>query len=205
MGALFPFLQNRTDLNRSEAEPFLRGETMNNSNAKSRIHRMCAAGNFNEDELYEKAKLLLESYRDVCWTTVDFVSEVREECELYEKEYYCSSDMETALIYLETFAPEEGKDRFEEKVHSLFETKWMVEIVDSAMVKVKECPINGELYFSMLSAYYLNKFEYTEREMLDEFNMERSTYYRRKKEAVIIFGLAVWGSSIKDLRDELAI
>lgn len=38
----------------------------------------------------------------------------------------------------------------------------MVEIVDSAMVKVKECPINGELYFSMLSAYYLNKFEYTE-------------------------------------------
>ena len=48
--------------------------------------------------------------------------------------------------------------------------------------------------------YYLGKFPYTEAEMMEELNLERSSYYRRKKEAVIVFGLAIWGGSIDDLR-----
>ena len=48
--------------------------------------------------------------------------------------------------------------------------------------------------------YYLGKFQYTEAEMMEELNLERSSYYRRKKEAVIVFGLAIWGGSIDDLR-----
>ena len=76
----------------------------------------------------------------------------------------------------------------------------MVEIVDSAIIKVREFPLNCELYAHILSMYYLGKFPYTEAEMMEELNLERSSYYSRKKEAVIVFGLAIWGGSIDDLR-----
>lgn len=175
---------------------------MSKNNTNGRIQRMCAASKLDENELYERAKLLLEVYRDVCWSTVDYVCEVKEELQGYGNEY-CSDDMDAALIYLENFAPDEGREKFEDKIRGLFETRWMIEIVDSAMIKVKECPVNGELYFSLLSDYYLNRFMYTEKEMLEEYNIERSTYYRRKREAIKIFGIAVWGSSITDLKRQL--
>ncbi|MGE9875590.1 hypothetical protein ACQQ9V_06680 [Hornefia butyriciproducens] len=58
----------------------------------------------------------------------------------------------------------------------------------------------SKAYAHILSMYYLGKFQYTEAEMMEELNLERSSYYRRKKEAVIVFGLAIWGGSIDDLR-----
>ncbi len=101
---------------------------------------------------------------------------------------------------MENFAPDEQKEKFAAKIRALFSVKWMVEIVDSAIIKVREFPLNGELYAHILSMYYLGKFQYTEAEMMEELNLERSSYYRRKKEAVIVFGLAIWGGSIDDLR-----
>lgn len=36
--------------------------------------------------------------------------------------------------------------------------------------------------------------------MMEELRLERSTYYRRKKEAMLVFGLAIWGGSLDDFR-----
>ena len=88
--------------------------------------------------------------------------------------------MSDALVYLETFAPAEKKVQFEERVQSLFETRWMIELVDSAMMKVREFPHNGNLHFEILSRCYLDKFKYTESDLLELLSMERSTYYDRK-------------------------
>ena len=33
--------------------------------------------------------------------------------------------------------------------------------------------------------------------------MERSTYYDRKKEAILLFGLSLWGTAIPKLKDFL--
>ena len=76
----------------------------------------------------------------------------------------------------------------------------MIEIVDSAMVKVKNFPIYGDLYFDLLARCYIGKFQYTEMEILEEMKMERSSFYRRKKEAIKVFGLAIWGGQIEEYR-----
>ena len=68
-------------------------------------------------------------------------------------------------------------------------------------MKVRAFPCTGELYASMLSAYYLTNFPLTEAEMMDEFGLERSTLYRRKREAIKVFGLAIWGGSIEEFRE----
>ena len=170
----------------------------NRNGSRQRIATICSSREISETEVYDKAKKLLEIYRDVCWETSEYANLVREDlaCEYG----YASSDLDTALLYLENFAPDEQKEKFAEKIRALFSVKWMVEIVDSAIIKVRNFPLNGELYALILSMYYLGKFQYTEAEMMEELNLERSSYYRRKKEAVIVFGLAIWGGSIDDLR-----
>ena len=170
----------------------------NRTGAATRIKNICKGKSVDEKEIYNKAKLLLEIYRDICWETVECANEVRE---TLSWEDYCSHDVTSALFYLESFAPTEKKDRFSEKIQRLFEVKWMVEIVDAAMVKVMDFPLMGEYYFDILSKCYLSKFEYTENDMMDELRIERSTFYRRKKEAIKVFGLAIWGGQIEEFRE----
>lgn len=170
----------------------------NKTGSASRIKTICGSKGVNQSDIYKKAKKLLQIYRDVCWDTVDYAEQMR--IEIPYEYGYCSNSLDSALIYLEDFAPDEKRERFAERIQSLFKVKWMVEIVDAAMVKVHDFPLNGELYSEILSMYYLSKLQYSEMEMMDQLRLERSSYYRRKKEAVTVFGLALWGGSIDDFR-----
>lgn len=175
----------------------------NYAKCKSRIARMCAINDVEEKDLYQKGKLLLEIYRDVCWTTESKADCVREDLMEYEIDY-CSNDMNEAFVYLENFAPEASKARLEDKIRELFEVKWMVDIIEAAMSKVKEFPVYGEMYFRVLHTYYLGSHDYTESETLEVLQMERSTFYRRKKEAIILFAFAIWGAPIEEFKKVVA-
>lgn len=159
------------------------------------IKRICRLQKIDERRLYERARTLLSVYRNVCWSAAMRSGQVRDEIACYY-----SGDLEAALIYLETFASEEKKELFEERIGSLFETKWLVDLVDTAMLRVKEYPGNGDLYFEILSKCYLNRFRYTESELLELLKMERSCFYDRKKEAVLVFGLSLWGGALPRLK-----
>lgn len=154
--------------------------------------------NLDEKELYARSKLILSGYRDICWSTIGRADQVREDLVCY-----CSSQLDDALIYLETFAPDETREQFEERVRTLFETRWMIELVESTMLRVRDYPCHGELYCEILSKCYLTCFKYREAELLEILNMERSTFYDRKKEAVLLFGISLWGSSLPKLKNFL--
>ena len=175
----------------------------NRTGSGQRIKTLCSINNLNEDDLYNKSKMVLEIYRDVCWKSAECASDLREQVD-YECEYM-SGTLNSALLYLESFAPDESRDRFTRRIQNLFETKWMIEIVDAAMLRVREFPLKGDMYASLLSMYYLSKYEFSEDELMEEFNWGRSTYYRRKKEAIKVFGLALWGGSIEEFRDTMGI
>lgn len=167
----------------------------NNSEGWNTIHALCNAQNLDEKALYERAKILLKIYRRVCWSTIGRASNVNEDvC------YYYGSDLDQALIYLETFAPDKERTHFESRVRTLFETRWMMEMIEQAMIRVKDFPYHGDEYYSILSNFYLSKTRYTETDMLYLLNMERSRYYDRKKEAIMVFGIALWGTSIPNMR-----
>ena len=159
--------------------------------AWSIIHSNCKMLNMDEEGLRKRAMLLLKYYRRICWQTFDGAEDIR-----MEFEDFSSNGLDGALIYLESFAPDKEKDFFEMKIRRLFNSKWMIDLVDSAMRKVKDFPVGGEEYFEIISMKYLNRFNYTENEMLDALHMERSRYYDKKKEATMVFGLAFWGTAI---------
>lgn len=106
-----------------------------NTQVLSSIRMLCRMQNIDEKVLYERAKLILSIYREVCWSTIDRANDV---CDTLICTY--GDSLDGALIYLENFAPDEARERFEERIRSLFETKWIIELVDMAMASTYGLP-----------------------------------------------------------------
>lgn len=164
------------------------------SRAMNSINAMCVGQNMDPNLLFLKAKLLLGAYRRVCWASLGTL-QIESDADFY----VCDEDIDQALKYLENYSPDTDRHEFERNLKMLFDSRWMVELFDDTMVQVKEFPDGGEVYFEILSKVYLSKFKYTEAEMLDILSLERSTYYDRKKEAILVFGLAMWGTVLPKL------
>lgn len=166
---------------------------------ESRVMKQCALMykglNIERDMVLHKTKLLMKIYRPVVWSASNRVLEVCESAEIY-----CSKQMEEALEYLANYAPDTEQEKFSEKVRSLFETQWLISLVDSTMNKIYEYPDNGKIYHEILSKQYLTVYKYTEQEMLEVLNMERSSYYDKKKEAIDLFAICLWGYTIPSMR-----
>lgn len=47
-----------------------------NTQVLSSIRMLCRMRNINEKVLYERAKLILSIYREVCWSTIDRANDV---------------------------------------------------------------------------------------------------------------------------------
>ena len=152
-----------------------------NTKAIKSINRMYEQFNLKSDEIIHKTKLLLSIYRDVVWATLNESEYISDEV------YYFGDDLTNALVYLEEFASDTDKAEFEARISTLFENKWMIDLIDKAMTKVYSYYNNGKLYHEILSKCYLTSFKYTEAELLELLNLERSTYYDRKKEAIMLF------------------
>jgi len=161
----------------------------------NRIHTMCELQKVDEDLMYQRAKRVLGIYRDVCWAAVNRTEHIPDE--MFD---YCSRDLESALVYLEEFAPDKEKEQFEDRVRTLFETRWMLNMIDSAMLMIKEYPKYGDIYFEILSKCYLTRFAYSESEILELMDIERSRFYNRKKEAVMLFGCLFWGTALPKVK-----
>ncbi len=155
------------------------------------ISRMYEGMQLDEEQVFRKAKLLLAIYRDVVWASIKEVNYVNEVCTAYY-----SNDLSVALTYLNDFAPTERKEDFMEKVSGIFETKWMIDLIDTAMIKIYDYHDNGKLYHEILSKCYITAYPMTEGEMLEALCMERSNFYIKKKEAIKLFGIALWGYAL---------
>lgn len=111
--------------------------------------------------------------------------------------------MEAGLCYLENFAPDMELQAFEEKVCCVVQSRMLVEVIDRALLRLKRYPDRGELYYEILTKQFIHRFNSTEKELLEELNIERSVFYDRKKEALFLFSLCLFGYAIPELQGEL--
>lgn len=155
------------------------------------ISLMYEGMNLDEEQVFHKSKLLLDIYRDVVWKTLKEVEYIKDVCESYY-----SSDLNAALTYLTDFAPSEQRDEFKDRVSYIFETSWMIELIDTAMIKIYDYPVHGKIYHEILSKCYINSTTLNEQELLECLMMERTSFYVRKKEAIKLFGVALWGYAL---------
>lgn len=150
---------------------------------------------FDKEKVYHKAKLLLKIYRDVIWSVEDRVAEL-------EEKYYemGSNNLAAALDYLNDYDPNINREDLEFELCSIFKSKMLIEIVDKALLKVKDYPDYGDMYFQILHKQYIEKYKYSEKQIIEVLNCERTTFYKRKKEAVKLMGIALWGYVLPELK-----
>jgi len=72
----------------------------------------------------------------------------------------------------------------------------MIDLVDTAMIKIYNYHTNGKLYHEILSKCYITAYPMTETEILEYLSIERTSFYTKKKEAIKLFGIALWGYSL---------
>lgn len=58
-------------------------------------------------------------------------------------------------------------------------------------------------YYEILTKQFIHRFNSTEKELLDELNMERSVFYDRKREALFLFSVCLFGYAVPKLQEEL--
>ena len=85
----------------------------------------------------------------------------------------------------------------------LFETKWLIDLIDKSLVRIKSYPEQGELYFTIIHNIYLKEKKIFDVDCMALVNMEKTMYYQRKKEAIYLMGISLWGYAIPDLKDEM--
>ena len=149
-----------------------------------------AALGLDEKETQEKTEILLRIYRKVAWCTGEEFDELNKIT--YES---CMGDTET-LSYLLNFAPDKEMETFRARAINAMQTKALLDLINKSIVKLRTYPSNGKTYYSILKVKYMDFFEFDEAEILEQLNMERSTYYRRKKEATMLLGYILFGIMI---------
>lgn len=154
--------------------------------ADHRIDGICRLYKIERENAYRQGKFILESYQDLTWKTTRDAQYVKEDLISY-----CSSDLDQAMVYLLEFASDERRDYFESRIDALFSSHMMASMIDSAVSWVREFPGEGHLYYDILCQSYLYRGDMKETEILEILGIERSTFYKRKKEAVTLFGAAM--------------
>ena len=173
----------------------------NSANKKGgirRCHSQLSALGLDSNAVFHRSKLILKIYRDVVWVLSERVEELQEYAWDLGKQ-----DIDTGLCYLENFAPDIDLQDFEEKVCCVVESRMFVEIIDRALLRLRKYPDRGELYYEILTKQFIYRFNSSEKEMLEELNMERSVFYDRKKEAIYIFSVCLFGYAIPEVSEKL--
>ena len=143
------------------------------------------------ENTYKKTDMLLRLYRKIDWTLRDKVSDYS----IYADE---NGKILEALCCLLEFAPEKEIEAFHNKAVSALHSKALMDIIETAVVRLRDYPDNGKIYYDIIDMKYLSYTKFDESEILELLNLERSTYYRKKKEATYLVGYILFGFVIPD-------
>jgi hypothetical protein len=144
-----------------------------------------AAGN----RYYHNAKKLIGIYREVSWGLQYSLNEMSEVC--HDMGY---AGIEDALGFLEDGTIEGNTVKaLEDRALSMRHTALLIKITENALLALREYPVYGERYYDILNHTYIAKYPLLEDELMDEWHISRSTYYRAKKRALSLLGAIIWG------------
>lgn len=111
--------------------------------------------------------------------------------------------LKEAFSYLKEFPATEEKQNFLMRITTYMDVGLLQEMVNHALLRVAEFPDFGSTHFDILSKCYVSTLAHPEDEILSVLHMERSRYYDRKKEAILLFGIAFWTIAIPNYEELL--
>jgi len=140
-------------------------------------------------KMLHQSKLLLEMYRRVVWGV---------EHSLYDLEVtaeeFGSRRIQQLIDFLAfDFEREIDEDKIESHLNSIAATQDLIMLIDHALLRLREYPELGEVYFDLLNKKYIIKYGYSDQELMESLDLTHSTFYRYKKYATHLLGIILWG------------
>jgi len=160
----------------------------NETNGIDRLMHAFIAYNEIDPKVYHDAHLLLNIYSDVLWGIQNSYTNIVCEC----KEMYGDSSLKILEVMTE-FGTDLKAKLLQEQLEDTEASKVIIDIINSAMVKLKSYPKKGQEYNELLQHTYFSKEKSDEHELLDKLQLSRSTYFRQRKKAISLFGVILWG------------
>lgn len=130
----------------------------------------------------KNVKALLKLYRKVLFSVNNSLCYLDEEVYVNSRKHL--TDLIDPLIEFET--PSE-KEVFNDKINTYHQSLSLLELLDKTIVKVKNYPVNGSLFYAILSRYYFDNYKYTHDELISILEMSRSNYFRYFEQAIECF------------------
>lgn len=152
----------------------------------------------NEKEFMNKSKLALELYLPVLWATNNSLNDMYD----YALEVG-EGDMKRANVMFEIFAPDKQKEDFLDNVDKNEYSSLILSSILSAVGQLREYPRYGMDYYTILNDLYISADHLSGESIAEKLNISRTTFYKRKKEALRLFSVCLFGYKIPELKGYL--
>lgn len=152
-----------------------------------------------EDSRYHDTWRLLKKYRDVVWSLELSVQQVKKE---FEIEFGSTIDDFLESVYLA--GADLGGTKIENHARCIERSNQMLNLLNSAVELLRTRHKNGEpyywiLYYTFLSPQQLdNVVEIIEQLQPHIRDISRTSYYRKREQAVEALSSILWGYSSRD-------
>ena len=159
------------------------------------IRQVCKVRRLDEDDTFIITRRLLEYFRSALWLhsgAADVAKVIlTTDGKRQVKEWY--------LALKELTKEEQIVASIDSAIFHICRTAWITEVMDRVLSSVRDFNPFGELYHDILQLAYFDEKNMSDQGVSDELNLERSTYYRRKKEAILLCGILLW-DEVRDKR-----
>lgn len=168
------------------------------SNSLKHIMQLCQDSNLCFEKIMTASKTVLNLYRKVMWAV-----DSRANFMVCESKIMYGATSESAYLYLSTFAPDDVEDKFSNRVSSVMESKLILLMIYDACLRLKRYPEYGNVYYEIIYNYYISDNKKSDQVCMNKVCLERTVYYQRKKEAIVLMGVILWSYSIPTAINEL--
>lgn len=143
---------------------------------------------FDVKQTIDETRVLLEEASQLRWQL------------LWQNDEMCKrlsafghGEFDRGLLWLDAFAPSRVRRSSVESIRCMGRNRFVLQLLEQAVLATRQYPEQGDLYERILRGCYLEDKRLTEQIFLAQLNMDRSTFYARKREAVLCCGLALFG------------
>ncbi len=152
------------------------------------IHKLGKLRGLNIEDTITITKSLLENYRSAIWLR----GGLSESAKAVMKGEGAEEVKQWYINLKELTNDEINEASIGSAIFRIFSTEWITKVVKASLNKVREFPQHGELYYNILTKKYLNEEDMKDEQVVSELDMDRATFYRRKKEAILLCGILMW-------------
>lgn len=147
-----------------------------------------------DSDVYHNTELLLKLYRKVLFRVNRKLTQVSDEVWLSDRQ-----ELSTYIASMTAFDTKNRKAQIYEKLLSMENSLSLLEVMEEALVALKEYPERGDVHYRILRFAYFDEIRMTHEEIMEYCNLSYSTYYRYRRSAVKTYAAMLWGYIIPEL------